>query len=138
MSSGWPRRRSGIRAIMGSMTSFGTAFIISVSVMPGATALTRIPMGPSSRASETVSPFTANLDAGYAKPLGWPEILTMEEVERMTPSPRATIHSAAARVALNTPLMFRSITLSKVSSVYSMKGVLSDTPALFTRISMHP
>ena len=28
---------------MGSMTSLGTAFIISVSVMPGATALTRIP-----------------------------------------------------------------------------------------------
>ena len=56
----------------------------------------------------------------------------------MTPFPRAIIHSDAALVALKTPFTFRSITLSKVSSVYSVNGVLSDTPALFTRISTHP
>ena len=49
--------------IIGSITSFGTAFIISVSVIPGATALTRIPLGPSSLAKDTVKPFTANFDA---------------------------------------------------------------------------
>ena len=117
MSSGLPRRRRGIRAIMGSMTSLGTAFIMSVSVMPGATALTRMPLGPSSRARETVRPLTANLEAGYAKPLGWPEMDTMEEVLRITPLPLGTMHSTAARVALKTPLTFRSMTLSKVSSV---------------------
>jgi hypothetical protein len=44
ISSGCPRRRNGILSIIGSITSFGTAFIISVSVIPGATALTRIPL----------------------------------------------------------------------------------------------
>ena len=76
-----------MRATMGSITLFGTAFIMSVSVMPGATAFTRMPLGPSSRASEIVMPLTANLDAGYAKPAGWPEMLTMEEVLRITPPP---------------------------------------------------
>ena len=45
-------------------SSLGTAFIMSVSVMPGATALTRMPLGPSSRARDTVRPLTANLEAG--------------------------------------------------------------------------
>ena len=54
----------GFDDLRGSMTSLGTAFIMSVSVMPGATALTRIPLGPSSRARDMVSPLTANLDAG--------------------------------------------------------------------------
>ena len=103
ISSGFPRRRRGMFAVNGSRTSLGTAFIMSVCVMPGATAFTRIPFGPSSRAKDTVSPFTANLDAGYAKPLGWPEMLTIDEVERITPLPLATMHSAAARVALKTP-----------------------------------
>ena len=38
-------------------------------------------------------------------------------VMRITPCPCSTIWSTAARVALNTPLTFRSMTLSKVSSV---------------------
>ena len=138
MSSGFPRRRRGICRTSGSITSFGTAFIISVSVIPGATALTRIPLGPSSRARDTVSPLTANLEVGYARPLAWPEILTMDEVERITPLPLAIIHSLAARVAVKIPFTFRSMTRSYVSSVYSVKGVLSETPALFTRISTQP
>ena len=62
----------------------------------------------------------------------------MEEVDRITPVFRGTMHSEAARVALKTPFTFRSMTRSKVSSVYSVKGVLSETPALFTRMSMQP
>ena len=56
----------------------------------------------------------------------------------MTPSPLATMHSAATRVVVKTPFTFRSMTLSNVSSVYSINGVLSEIPALFTRISTHP
>ena len=97
---------------MGSMTDLGTARIISVSVMPGATALTRMPLGPNSRAKDTVIPFTANLDAGYANPLGYPEILTIDDVERITPCPLSTINSVMERVALKTPFTFKSITLS--------------------------
>ena len=70
-------------------------------------------MGPSSRASETVSPFTANLDAGYANPLGWPEILTMEgggEDDALPPGYH-TLGGGAGGV--EHPLMFRSITLSR-------------------------
>jgi hypothetical protein len=55
ISSGCPRRRNGILSIIGSITSFGTAFIISVSVIPGATALTRIPLGPSSLATSLLN-----------------------------------------------------------------------------------
>ena len=45
------------------MTSFGTAFIMSVSVMPGATAFTRMPFGPSSLARDFVKPFTFSGDS---------------------------------------------------------------------------
>ena len=70
MSSGCPSLLRGILAISGSITDFGTSFIISVSVIPGATAFTLIPFGPNSLARDIVRPFTANFDAGYAKPDG--------------------------------------------------------------------
>ena len=101
----------------GSIRFFGTDFIISVSVMPGATALTLIPFGPSSLAREIVKPFTANFDVGYAIPQGWPEMLTIEDVERITPLPCSTIISATALDALKTPFTFRFISLSNSSSV---------------------
>ena len=61
-------RPSGIVLIRGVIISSGTLFIISVSIMPGATALTRIPAGANSRARDFVIPFTANLLAGYPTP----------------------------------------------------------------------
>ena len=48
---------------------------------------------------------------------GFSKDITMEEVLSITPLPCFSMISAAMRVALNTPLTFRSITLSKVSSV---------------------
>lgn len=65
-------------------------------------------------------------------------MLTIEDVDNITPLPRAIIHSLAARVAVKTPLTFKSITLSNVSSVYCVKGVLSEIPALLTKISTQP
>ena len=70
MSSGVPILPRGIDFISGSIICFGRFFTISVSVIPGATALTLIPNGASSRESETVIPFTANLLAGYITPDG--------------------------------------------------------------------
>ena len=63
-SSGSPMRPSGMVAMMGLMTSSGRLATISVLVTPGATALTRIPMGASSRESDWTIPLTANLDVG--------------------------------------------------------------------------
>ena len=48
----------------GLMTESGSASTMSVWVTPGATAFTRILCLASSRASDSVSPFTANLLVG--------------------------------------------------------------------------
>lgn len=53
--------RRGMRLMSGSIISFGSAATISVRVMPGATAFTRIWKGPSSRARDQVRPLTAYL-----------------------------------------------------------------------------
>ena len=60
-------------------------------------------------------------------------MLTIEEVERITPFPLAIMHSLAARVALKTPFTFKSITLSYISSVYSVNGAVS-----YTHLSPNP
>ena len=64
MSSGSPMRPSGMDSMSGLMTESGSASTMSVWVTPGATAFTRILCLASSRASDSVSPFTANLLVG--------------------------------------------------------------------------
>src|ERR1700749_3111657 len=66
MSSGWPKRPSGVLAIIcflnsGPMTPAACA--PSVSVPPGLRALTRIFLGPNSFESTRVKPLTALFDA---------------------------------------------------------------------------
>lgn len=72
MSSGSPTLPRGIVAISGLITASGSAATISVLVIPGATAFTRILSQPSSLARDFVNPFTANFDAGYPHPDGYP------------------------------------------------------------------
>ena len=45
---------------------------MSVFVTPGATAFTRMLSGPSSLANDFVIPFTADFEAGYPTPEGYP------------------------------------------------------------------
>src|ERR1051325_1064049 len=67
MSSGWPTRPMGIRASCQARPSSVASelFVISVAIVPGATALTLIPWGASSAAIETVIWRTAPLLASY-------------------------------------------------------------------------
>ena len=62
----------------------------------------------------------------------------MEEVFKITPLPCLSIQGTAPRAQWNIPFTFRSITRSKSSPVYAPKGVLSETPALLTRMSIRP
>ena len=64
MSEGSPMRPSGMLAMSGWMRDSGSASTMSVWMTPGATAFTRMPSFASSRASESVSPLTANFDVG--------------------------------------------------------------------------
>lgn len=68
MSSGRPTRRTGVRRMWSSTVPPISSRVsalrsIGVSMKPGGTALTVMPDGPSSRASDLVSPLTADLDA---------------------------------------------------------------------------
>ncbi len=65
MSSGRPMRLSGADAAISSPCAARVAAIIFDSNGPGATALTVIPRGPSSRASTRVSWWTPALLAEY-------------------------------------------------------------------------
>ena len=69
-SSGSPMRPRGMVAISGWIIFSGSAATMSVLVMPGATAFTRMPLGASSRERHCVRPLTAYLDVGYPQPDG--------------------------------------------------------------------
>ena len=95
----------------------GSAATISVRVTPGATALTRIPAGPSSRARLFVRPLTANLLAGYPTPLGCPYRLTIELVLMMQACPALRISGSTALQPLKTAVTFKSMIFLKSSGL---------------------
>lgn len=64
ISSGSPIRPNGMDSIRGLIMDSGSASTISVWVMPGATAFTRISCFANSRANDSVRPLMANLDVG--------------------------------------------------------------------------
>ena len=66
MSSPWPRRPIGVAAAASARSSSPLAIIsatIGVSMVPGQTALMRMPRGAYSRAALVVSPITPCFDA---------------------------------------------------------------------------
>ena len=65
-SSGCPRRRSGVAAADSSSVVLRLRSTHSVSVVPGAMALTRMPSGPSSCASTFVNTCSPPLVVAYA------------------------------------------------------------------------
>ena len=116
ISAGFPMRPRGIVLMSGAITDSGSALTISVSVIPGATAFTRIPFGASSRERDCVRPFTAYLLAGYITPEGCPYILTIELVFMIEPFVFSK-YGTATFEQMNTDFMFKSAILSYSSSV---------------------
>ena len=64
ISSGSPKRCTGTPFAIAEIIFGSSAFTISVAMIPGATAFTRIPSFPSSLANDLVIPLTANLLVG--------------------------------------------------------------------------
>lgn len=80
---------------------------ISVSVVPGAMALTRMPSGPYVTAADSVRLLTARFIAPYAGSWGLPLRLPMLEVLTMAPVPAvARMAATSAAMASQTPLRF--------------------------------
>ena len=129
MSSASPILRRGMRLMSGSLISFGSAATISVRVMPGATAFTRIWKGPSSRAEGPGQTVDRIFTGWIATPPGWPQMLTIELVFKIQPPPCSFIIATVGRMPFIMALTFRSMTLAKRSAVYLSIGVLSETPA---------
>src|ERR1051325_704661 len=89
ISAGWPRRRSGTRLTVSRKTASDmAAFVDSVSVNPGATPATRMPIGLSSRAQTTVSALTPAFAAEYAD---WPGLPVAETELILMTSPRVRV-----------------------------------------------
>ena len=63
MSSGFPNRARAICDISASRAASGRSEVMSVSIYPGATALTRTPREASSFATDFVSPISPALEA---------------------------------------------------------------------------
>src|SRR6478735_9236455 len=85
MSSGVPTRRTGVLAMWSCTVPprrprSSDLRSIGVSMKPGGTALTVMPIGPYSSASDLVSPFTAALAATYADMYGCPDCALDEEL----------------------------------------------------------
>src|SRR3978361_1145149 len=91
MSSGLPLRRTGVAAMDLSMSPrkplSAAARSIGVSMKPGGTALTVMPLGPYSSANVFVSPFTADFAATYGAMYWAPECVLDEEMLTMRPQP---------------------------------------------------
>ncbi len=134
-----PTRRSGVIPAMNPTCSSVMWAVASVRVRPGATVLTRMPWGPSSKARAFISPSTADLlvvwavnpNDGYRdSPLLMP---TMQPSRR---SIMAGMKAFAGRKKLRISSRTLVSKASCVSSVTPAKG--TDGPALSTRMSTGP
>ena len=96
--------------------------VISVSIQPGATALTRIPSEAHSFACDLASWAIAPLLAAYAATLTPPKNESCEPRCTMRPSPWRAKRRAAARETANAPIRFTSITRRKSSRETSSAG----------------
>src|SRR3954454_3189108 len=99
---------------------------------PGGTALTVIPAGPYSSASDLVSPLTADLAATYGDMYGCPEWVLDDEMLTMRPQPASIMSGNTAWMQWNTPLRLTSITRCQSSNFSSVNRLNFSSPAAFT------
>ncbi len=121
MSSGSPEWPIGTRAAYVSSVAKPVAtnsLAISVRIVPGATALTRIRSGPHSTASERTRPLTPAFAAQYAARPPIPSVpLTEEIITMLPPAPAADRCGYAARAPRN-----GAVRLTDSSSSQSLRG----------------
>src|SRR3954447_6837951 len=108
MSSGLPILRTGVLAMFCSTSPrnpfFSALRNIGVSMKPGGTALTVMPAGPYSSASDLVRPLTADLAATYDDMYGCPEGVLDDEMLTMRPQPASIMSGSTAWMQWKTPL----------------------------------
>src|SRR5215469_14938011 len=135
ISSGSAMRPSGTRVSSSPLT----AEVMRVRVTPGAMALTRMPVPPSSSAAARVRPCTACLAATYALLSGIAAAPSIEEVLTMAPERWARMWRISARMHRQTPARSTWRTRMKSSSSYSSRGTYGPgTPALLCAASSLP
>ena len=103
-----------------------------VSIMPGCTELTRMPLGPSSIAAALVMPRMANLVAEYAVHIAMPPRPSIEEAFTIEPPPFLRMVRATDFMPRKQPSW-----LTLTSSMYSSTSIRSTSakrrmPALLT------
>jgi len=137
-----PKRFSGIRSIMNWRRcglAAKTAARERVSIVPGATAFTRMLCGAHSIASMRVRWLTPAFEIPYTD---WPASAATPCVEAMLTiapgRPAAMSCRPICWLMKNTPLRLTSMTASHSASVISTTGRVRGTPALLTSTSRWP
>ena len=97
-SSARPTRPRGVSSARAARSSGVSSAFISVSMVPGDTQLTRMPLGPTYCARAFVNPMTAAFDAEYAASQLAPVSPHMEDRFTMLPVFREIIPGSAARI----------------------------------------
>jgi hypothetical protein len=117
-SLGSPNRPIGWAALMASKYSgppgsSGSRFTRSVLIVPGATALTRMPCWAHSTARCFVKPVARNFAGPYVDCRAWPAIPEIEDKHTMEPPPLLNICSMAYLQVKNMPRPSAAITSSQ-------------------------
>src|SRR6185436_3243940 len=99
---------------------------------PGGTALTVMPAGPYSNASDLVRPLTADLAATYGDMYGCPECVLEDEMLTMRPHPASIMSGSTACMQWKTPLRLTSITRCQSANSISVKRLNRSSPAALT------
>src|SRR6266550_8163321 len=142
ISSGRPSRPIGWSLTISSIVSDSLAIMsatIGVSMVPGHTALMRMPLEAYSSAALFVSPITPCLDAWYVARPAMPIRPPIEEQLTMAPLPRSRIWRSSYFMQLQTPrrlIAFTRSNSSPLASAVSARGLC--TPALLNAASSRP
>ena len=110
-----------------------------VSTGDGFTVLTRIFIGAHSSAAERIRPITACLLVTYGEMPGDPPTPATDDVITMLPPPRLASAGMADFNPSQTPRTFTAMTLSNISTSYSVIGLtIPSMPALARNVSTPP